>query len=109
MTLQFVTGASAQATTVPRNAVVKLGGKATAWVVTDDRAEPREVTTGLEGADRVQILSGVEVGERVIARGHDGLYAGARVTAMPDSGSPGAPAGAASEGARACTSPTHTM
>jgi multidrug efflux pump subunit AcrA (membrane-fusion protein) len=60
VTMQFLTGQSADALTVPRGAVVSLGSKSTVWVVNEDRAEPREVTTGLEQADRVQVLSGLE-------------------------------------------------
>ena len=54
-------------------------GTATVWVVKDGRAEPREVTTGLESPERVEIVRGLAGDERVIARGHEGLYAGARV------------------------------
>jgi Cu(I)/Ag(I) efflux system membrane fusion protein len=57
-----------------------MGGKAAVWVVAGDRAERRDVTTGLDGAERVEIVSGLRAGEQVIARGHEGLYAGARVS-----------------------------
>jgi multidrug efflux pump subunit AcrA (membrane-fusion protein) len=77
--MQFVTGERANALSVPRGAVARMGGKATAWVVKDDRAEPREVTTGLESPERVEILKGLVGDERVVAQGHEGLYAGARV------------------------------
>ena len=49
------------------------------WVAKEDRAEPRAVTTGLEGPERVEIAQGLTGDERVIVAGHDGLYAGARV------------------------------
>jgi nitrogen fixation protein FixH len=87
--MQFVTGDHASALSVPRGAVMRMGGKATVWVASDDRAEPREVTVGLENADRVEILAGLQGGERVVASGQDGLYAGARVASLSD----GAPAG----------------
>ena len=44
------------------------------------KAEPREVTTGLEATEHVEIRAGLAPGEQVVARGHEGLYAGARVT-----------------------------
>src|SRR6185369_9293708 len=47
--------------------------------VSEGRVEPREVTTGLEGNERVEIVRGLAGSERVVARGHEGLYAGARV------------------------------
>jgi multidrug efflux pump subunit AcrA (membrane-fusion protein) len=79
VTMQFVTGEHADVLSVPRGAVVRLGGTATVWIVKDGRAEPREVTTGLESPERVEIVRGLAGAERVIARGHEGLYAGARV------------------------------
>ncbi len=79
--MQFVTGEHTDALTVPRSAVTRMGGKATVWVLQDDdRAEPREVTTGLENPERVEILTGLEGSERVVAEGHEGLYGGARVS-----------------------------
>jgi HlyD family secretion protein len=77
--MEFTTGERAAALTVPRGAVARMGGKATVWVVKDGRAEPYQVTTGLEGPERTEIARGLAGDERVIARGHDGLYAGARV------------------------------
>jgi membrane fusion protein (multidrug efflux system) len=78
--MQFVIGESADALSVPREAVSRLGGTARVWVVKDGRAEPRDVATGLASADRVEIARGLVGDERVVARGHEGLYAGARVT-----------------------------
>jgi hypothetical protein len=74
-----------------------MGGKARVWVVADGRAEPREVTTGLENPERVEITGGLRGDERVVARGHDPLYSGARVsdaakgTAAGEGGTPAAP------------------
>ena len=79
VTMQLVTGERANAITVPRGAVARLGGTAKVWVVSDGRVEPREVTTGLEGADRIEIVRGLTGSEQVVARGHENLYAGARV------------------------------
>jgi HlyD family secretion protein len=79
--MQFTTGEHKDAVTVPASAVTRLGGKATVWVLTgDDQVEPREVTTGLEGPDRVEIAKGLTGDERVVAKGQEGLYAGARIT-----------------------------
>jgi multidrug efflux pump subunit AcrA (membrane-fusion protein) len=77
--MAFVTGERGDALTVPRGAISRLGGTATVWVVTDGRAERREVTTGLENADRIEIRAGLAAGERVITRGQESLFAGARV------------------------------
>jgi HlyD family secretion protein len=77
--MEFITGERSDALTVPRGAVSRLGATATVWVVRDGRAERREVTTGLENADRIEVRAGVAAGERVITRGHESLFAGARV------------------------------
>jgi multidrug efflux pump subunit AcrA (membrane-fusion protein) len=79
--MQFTTGERKDAVTVPASAVTRLGGKASVWVLKgDDQVEPREVTTGLEGPDRVEIVKGLTGEVRVVAKGQEGLYAGARVT-----------------------------
>lgn len=78
--MQFVTGERANALSVPRGAVTRMGEKATVWVLAGDRAQPREIVTGLESPERVEIVKGLTGDERVIARGHEGLYTDARVT-----------------------------
>jgi len=90
VTMQFVTGERAAALTVPARAVSRMGPKATVWTVKEDRAEPRTVTTGLEGPDRVEIAQGLTGDERVIVQGHEGLYAGARIRDISGAG-PAAP------------------
>jgi HlyD family secretion protein len=95
VTMAFVTGERAAAITVPGGAVARLGGAAKVWVVSDGRAEPREVTTGLESNERVEIVRGLSGRERVVARGHENLYAGARVT---DATAAAPPAGHAGHG-----------
>ena len=79
VTMRFVTGERSAALTVPVRAVTRMGGKATVWVVKDGRAQPQAVETGLEGSERVEIGQGLTGDERVVVRGHEGLYAGARV------------------------------
>jgi len=86
VTMQFVTGERPAAVTVPSTAVTRMGGKATVWVAKDGHAEPRAVLTGLQNPEHIEIAQGLESGERVITRGHESLYAGARVR---DASSPG--------------------
>jgi HlyD family secretion protein len=100
VTMQFVTGERTGTLSVPRGAVARMGGKARVWVVADQRAEPREVTTGLENPEWVEITGGLRGDERVVARGHEPLYAGARVsdagkgTAAGAGGAPATPSAA---------------
>ena len=93
--MQFVVGDRREALTVPVSAVVRMGGKVTAWVAKDGRAEPRAVVTGLQDAERVEIVEGLMGDDRVIVRGHEGLYAGARIN---DAASPGPAPSQAPEG-----------
>jgi len=86
--MQFVTAERPGALSVPREAVARLGGGAGVWVVTGDRSERREVATGVENAERVEILSGLVEGEQVIRRGQEGLYAGARVAVASAAATP---------------------
>jgi multidrug efflux pump subunit AcrA (membrane-fusion protein) len=77
--MQFVTGEQPKALFVPREAIARSGDSASVWVVADDRVERRQVTTGLESQDRVEIVAGLDAGERVVRRGKENLYAGAMV------------------------------
>jgi HlyD family secretion protein len=102
VSMQFVTGSQEAALTVPRAAVTRLGGRARVWVARDGRAEPRDVVTALENPDRVEIASGLAGSETVIVRGHEGLYAGARINDM--SGAQGAGQGHRGHGGAPSTS-----
>jgi len=55
--------------TVPRDAVVDTGVRQHVFVASGTRFEPRDVTLGVQLADRVEIRSGLEEGERVVAAG----------------------------------------
>jgi RND family efflux transporter MFP subunit len=56
------------------------------WVIDDGKAVRRTVRTGIRIADQVEILDGVEAGERVITRGFLGLAEGKRVEPVDDEG-----------------------
>ena len=55
--------------TVPRDAVVDTGVQQHVFVAAGDRFEPRPVTLGVQLADRVEIQSGLQEGERIVAAG----------------------------------------
>lgn len=65
--------AGAQVITVPRDAVVDTGLQQHVFVATGvatgDRFEPRAVTLGVQLADRVEIRTGLQEGERIVAAG----------------------------------------
>jgi Cu(I)/Ag(I) efflux system membrane fusion protein len=55
--------------TVPRDAVVDTGLQQHVFVAIGERFEPRPVTLGVQLADRVEIRSGLQEGERIVAAG----------------------------------------
>ena len=55
--------------TVPRDAVVDTGVQQHVFVAVGDRFEPRSVTLGVQLTDRVEVRSGLEEGERIVAAG----------------------------------------
>ncbi len=61
--------AGPQVITVPRDAVVDTGVQQHVFVAAGDRFEPRAVTLGVQLADRVEVRTGLEAGERIIAAG----------------------------------------
>ena len=55
--------------TAPRDAVVDTGLRQHVFVAVDGRFEPRSVTLGVQLADRVEIRSGLQEGERIVTAG----------------------------------------
>lgn len=65
-----VSGPESARLTVPSEAVIRTG-KRTVVIVRNDRGafEPREVSTGIDGGERVEIVQGLSDGEQVVASG----------------------------------------
>ena len=63
------TVAGTPAITVPRDAVVDTGRQQHVFVAVGDRLEPRPVTLGLQLADRVEVRTGLNDGDRIVAAG----------------------------------------
>lgn len=56
--------------TVPNDAVIYEGSEARLWVVLDDGAiVPRAVKLGASNGRQIQIISGIEAGEKIVTRG----------------------------------------
>jgi multidrug efflux pump subunit AcrA (membrane-fusion protein) len=62
--------------TVPAAAVFNAGGKDAVWLVRDGKAVQTTVTVGVAGQDRVQVLSGISDGDKLVVRGADKVRAG---------------------------------
>ena len=57
--------------TLPRAAFLSTGGEALAYVLSGDRAERREVSYGAQNDTRVEVRSGLKVGDRVIVSSYE--------------------------------------
>jgi RND family efflux transporter MFP subunit len=68
---------------VPAEAIVRQGEEQAVFVAVGARAERRVIATGLEDAERVEIVSGVRAGELVITRGQANLEDGATISVAP--------------------------
>jgi len=55
--------------TVPRDAVVDTGRQQHVFVAVGDRFEPRLITLGVRLADRVEVRSGLDEGDRIVSAG----------------------------------------
>ena len=82
-----------QALMVPESAI-QFGkqGNYVFVVGADNKAQPRPVRIGVRHDDTVQIVSGVQAGERVVVHGQLMVYPGAMVAEPPAAPAPGAPA-----------------
>jgi len=68
---------------VPRKAVIRELNQAHVFVADNDVAVRRDVSLGLEEDDLLEVLAGVESGERVIVAGHGSLKDGSPVKVLP--------------------------
>ena len=64
---------------VPRDAVTERAGRSVVFVLDGQRAVRRNVSLGLGDDDQVEVLEGVEPGERIVVRGLETLTDGTRV------------------------------
>ncbi len=74
--VQLLTNRKADALVVPRSAVVDVGGRRGVYTVVDGRAVFREVRTGLEDNDRIEIVDGLEEGDDVVSIGASSIRDG---------------------------------
>jgi RND family efflux transporter MFP subunit len=79
------------ALTLPAAAVFRDGGKAYCVVVADGRARRREIQTGLGDASRVEVASGLDGRELIVAARADTVAAGQPVEPVEAKPSPGKP------------------
>ncbi len=79
-TAEFRLPSGRKSVTIPRDAIVRQpDGSVGVWVVSDGVAVSRAVEIGSRMAERVEVLSGLEAGERVVVRGNESLEPGQAV------------------------------
>lgn len=80
VTLAIPVSAQRDATTVPKDALVQgRGGGWIVYVVEDGVAQPRPVTLGQAAGGRLEVLSGLDIGDKVVVRGNERLRPGQAV------------------------------
>jgi membrane fusion protein, multidrug efflux system len=77
----LVTSVRPKAVVVPEDALVPVQGANFVWVVTEGKANRRQVGIGVRTPGFVEIASGVDVGEQVVVGGLEMLFPGAPVMA----------------------------
>jgi multidrug efflux pump subunit AcrA (membrane-fusion protein) len=65
---------------VPASAIFRDGGRDQVWVDVDGKAERRTVRIGVEGADAVQVESGLTTKDVIVVRGADQVVEGQELT-----------------------------
>jgi len=78
---RLVTAMRPKAVVVPEDAVVPLQGANFVWVVTEGKANRRQVGLGVRTPGFVEVTSGVDAGEQVVVGGLEFLFPGAPVMA----------------------------
>jgi membrane fusion protein (multidrug efflux system) len=77
VTLQ--TGVNPDALVIPESALFSQGGSFYTYTVQDGIAKRKEVETGVRFEGKVEILKGIQTGERVVTAGHEQLSDGMKV------------------------------
>jgi len=77
--VEIVVEAKENAIIIPENAMFELDGKKYVLVVENEIAVLREIMTGIENSDHIEVVSGLAEGEIVIESPDESLEAGKRV------------------------------
>lgn len=72
----------ADALQIPRSAIVEEAGETAIFVISDDTAHRRAVTTGYTGNGRIEIIEGLADEETFVVVGQAGLREGTRVSVI---------------------------
>jgi RND family efflux transporter MFP subunit len=90
-------GTARETALLPRDALVYRGEQPGVYVIEADKAKFVTVETGLTQEDKVELVSGLKVGDTVITRGSNLIKDGDSVRVMGKPGQPGGPSGQRAE------------
>jgi cobalt-zinc-cadmium efflux system membrane fusion protein len=68
--VEIITDVRRAAISLPQSSVLDDGGKKIVFVATDNGYEKHIVTTGIQNGDRVEILDGLQAGDKVVVKGN---------------------------------------
>ncbi|HEY6807117.1 MAG TPA: efflux RND transporter periplasmic adaptor subunit [Pyrinomonadaceae bacterium] len=68
--VQIVTDQNRAAISIPQAAVLDDGGKSVVFVAENGEYKKRQVTEGIKGNDRVEIIDGLKSGDKVVIKGN---------------------------------------
>ena len=68
--VEIITDVNRTAISIPQSAVLNDGGQAIVFVATGSGFERRIVAPGIQSADRVEIISGLKAGDKVVIKGN---------------------------------------
>ena len=83
--MKIVTARKPSAITVPQAAVVEFQDQPSVWVVEGDTVTAQPVTLGMSTGDRVEVTSGLELGQAVVTSGQNRLVENAPVAVINQS------------------------
>jgi len=85
-TVRIITDRHADALVIPKKALIIETDDDDVFIIEDGKAVRTRVELGFVEGDAVEVLAGLQVGQRVITVGHDGLKDGAVVRAIGEYG-----------------------
>lgn len=68
--VQIVTDLHSTAISIPQSAVLNDDGKTVVFISEGNGYQQRQVTTGIQGNDRVEIIDGLQAGDKVVVKGN---------------------------------------
>jgi len=78
----LVVNSSDNTIVIPKDIIVTRNRVRTVYVVERGVAHERRITTGLESAERVEVLTGIEAGESIVSKGFETLRDDSRVKVL---------------------------